>query len=87
MVAASIILYNPELTCLRENIESIVDQVEVVYLVDNGSKNSAANKEMAATWEKCRYIDNGKNLGIARALNIAMEQAKKDGAGWVLTLD
>ena len=36
---AGIVLYNPDLGRLKENIESICKQVDKVILIDNGSDN------------------------------------------------
>ena len=38
-ICAGIVLYNPEIDLLKKNIEAIADQVDCIYLFDNGSKN------------------------------------------------
>jgi len=38
-VCAGIVLYNPSLDRLKENIKSIYNQVEEVFVVDNASNN------------------------------------------------
>jgi len=84
-VAAVVVLYNPD-NNVYENIMSYVDQVEAVYVVDNS--------DMEVNWlseikfqEKIKYLSNGCNLGIARALNIGAEWAIRDGYDYLLTCD
>ena len=38
-IAGGIILYNPDLKRLKENITAVINQVELLFIVDNGSKN------------------------------------------------
>ena len=38
-ICAGIVLYNPDIERLSDNIDSVISQVEKIYLVDNGSKN------------------------------------------------
>lgn len=84
-VAASIVLYNPDLDLLRKNLDAILPQVERVYLVDNGSANVDEAEPILPP--KAHLIKNGQNLGIARALNVAFLAAERDGFDWVMTLD
>ena len=39
LTAAGIVLYNPDINRMNENINNIINQVDYVILVDNGSKN------------------------------------------------
>lgn len=87
MYAAGIVLYNPEIQRLRENITAIINQVDFLVLVDNASQNV---KDVELCWgknKKVQILKNNSNKGIAVALNQIMEQCKKKGAEWVLTLD
>lgn len=86
-IAAGITLYEPELERLKENIDSALQQVEKVYLVDNGSTNTAAFKVQYRNDERVVLIENAKNEGIARALNQMCDAALEDGFEWILTLD
>lgn len=38
-VLAGIVLYNPEIGRLQENIDAIYQQVDTVLLIENGSSN------------------------------------------------
>lgn len=85
--AAGIVLYNPDLDRLRENLDAIVPQAEEVVLVDNASKNLSEVKKMLEGYPKCSLVCNEKNEGIARALNQILAFAKSGGYEWFLTLD
>ena len=85
-ISATVIWYNPG----NENIGNIwtyLNYFEKLFIIDN-SKNS--NKELSKKLEstKVKYIYNeGKNLGISGALNLACEKAIKEGFSWILTMD
>lgn len=85
--AAGITLYQPNIERLKKNIDSIHPQVDCVYLVDNGSQNISQIKTLTQNYENIKLIENGENLGIAKALNQMSESAFKDGFDWILTLD
>lgn len=86
-IAAGIVTYNPPLERLRENIGHIVDQVEKLYLIDNGSDNLEEIQSACAKDARIEIIPLGKNLGIAAALNRMLQQGEADAFDWVLTLD
>ena len=87
MIIAGITLFQPELGRLKENIDSIVNQVDDVVCIDNGSKNISDIKELLKKYDKISLVENGKNVGIAKALNQMFIYAKEKGHEWVLTLD
>ncbi|MBQ8741381.1 MAG: glycosyltransferase family 2 protein [Clostridia bacterium] len=81
-LAAVVVLYNPSAKIL-ENIKSYIDYVDVVYAVDNSSSDNSASLHS----DKIVYLSNGKNKGIAYALNRGAQQAIADGYAWLLTMD
>lgn len=86
-ICAGIVLYNPDIEKLSENISAIISQVKTVVLVDNGSTNIG---EVQDRWENIRnivFIKNEKNQGIAKALNQMCEWAMNNDFNWILTLD
>ena len=87
MYAAGIVLYNPDIQRLSENISAIAPQVSDVILVDNGSKNFSEISLLISNYNNITYIKNDDNLGIAKALNQIIDKADELGADWVLTLD
>lgn len=85
-ISATIIWYNPDNENI-ENIKTYINYFEKLFIIDN-SKNS--NKELISALEntKVEYIyNNGKNLGISKALNLACKRAKSKGFSWILTMD
>lgn len=86
-ICAGIVLFNPEIERLRENIEHIRKQVPLLILVDNGSSNLEEVKSLIWKLPDIILLENGKNLGIGQALNCILRKAQKDNYDWVLTLD
>lgn len=84
---AGIVLYNPDLLRLKENIDAIAPQVEKVILVDNGSENYKEITSFLESYQSVIYIRNNENVGIAKALNQIVYKADDLGYEWVLTLD
>ena len=68
-ICAGIVLFNPEIERLNENIEHIRKQVPMLILVDNGSSNLEDVKSLICDVPNIILLENGKNLGIAQALN------------------
>lgn len=90
MILAGIVLYNPNLDRLRENIMSITKQVDKIIFVDNSTISSIDRNKMINLLLKDSqyvYIDNKCNFGIAKALNQIMKYAYNNDYEWVLTLD
>ena len=59
--------------------------MQKVYLIDN-SETSDQHLEQLDT-DRVEILSKGTNLGIAKALNMALSQAKTDGFKWILTMD
>lgn len=88
-VAAIIISYNPD-NNLLDSVNLLINQVEKIIIVDNGSKDKNKkdiNLIKDIDSKKINIIFNEENLGIATALNIGVKQALNDGYDWILTMD
>lgn len=85
-IGAVIILFNPDIHRLNDNIEAVIGQVDKVVLVDNGSANIETVKEKYADNSRISLITNKENVGIAKALNQGVAFCQED-VKWVLTLD
>lgn len=85
--AAGIVLYNPEIGRLKENIDAIYNQVSRVYCFDNGSVNHNQILSLTVKYSNITLIDGNANLGIAIAINQMAKSAEADGIKWLLTLD
>ena len=85
--AAGIILFNPDISRMQENINAIMNQVDYVILVDNGSDNKAAIEQALPCSDRLHIIYNEENRGISWALNRIFKEAANYSVSWVLTLD
>lgn len=87
-ICAGIVLYEPEIDLLKQNISTILPQVDDLFLFDNGSKNGEKiNVEIMNEFPTVKYYKNKKNVGIAYGLNWLLEKAKENNYEWCLTLD
>lgn len=85
-VAAIIVSYNPD-SNLFDSINLLLNQVEKVIIVDNGSKEKYVKYIKSINEDKIEIILNKKNLGVATALNIGVRKALENGYEWILTMD
>ena len=88
-ISAGIVLFNPDIIRLKENISAVIVQCTHIYLVDNGSNNIDEVKRLLNQYNqsKISILCNLENQGIAKALNQLTIAAQKDGYEWILTLD
>ncbi len=86
-MCAGIVLYNPDMRRLQKNIEAIKNQVDKVYIVDNGSTNIDTVRFCCKQDKRIELIENGINKGIAAALNMLLLKAEENGFDWMVTLD
>lgn len=85
-VAAIIVSYNPD-SNLFDSINLLLNQVEKMIIVDNGSKEKYVKYIKSINEDKIEIILNKENLGIATALNIGVRKALENGYEWILTMD
>ncbi len=82
-IALGVVLYNPDIQEITENINSYKDAVDLIITVDN-SETSTHTLEESKT---IMHLRNNDNLGIAKALNQAMKQAKDLGYEYIVLMD
>jgi rhamnosyltransferase len=72
-----------------DNIETLINQVHKVYIVDNHSEDDTleALNLLRYSYNNISIIFNKNNQGIAAAQNIGIGLAMKDGYEWILFLD
>lgn len=86
MIDLSVVIVNWN-TCdlLRDCLRSLQEQVEgltlEIFVVDNGSSDDSVAM-VREEFPSVRVIENGRNLGFARANNVALRQAS--GRFWLL---
>ena len=85
---AGIVTYNPDISKLRDAIESVLKQsmMEEILIVDNNSENIVEIEKFVDN-KKVFIVENNANMGIAQALNSIMQRACDKGYEWVLTCD
>ena len=86
-IVAGIVLYNPDLDRLFENVSTIYDQVDMLVLINNGSTNYNEVLNLFDNYEHIHFIDKHVNEGIASALSEILLYAKTNNYDWALTLD
>ena len=86
-ISGTVILYNPDGNVI-ENIISYLDKINFLYLIDNSENTSDFILNLVKEYSsKIEYVFNNGNLGVAAALNIAVDKALKDGYRYLLTMD
>ena len=61
-VAAGITLFNPDIELLKENIDSIKEQVNLIILIDNASRNINHIESILTNYCDIVLIKNDKNI-------------------------
>lgn len=85
-ISAGIILYYPQKERLFQNIENISQDVENLYIYNNGCDKDIL-KELSSYNEKIHLLGDGNNVGIATAMNEIMKQGEKNKDEWLVTFD
>ena len=86
-VGAGIVLYNPEISLLKKDIQAIINQVDKICLFDNKSENIEEIEKNFKPYKKITIIRSSKNLGIAFGLNKLLNWANENKYEWLLTMD
>lgn len=79
-----IVLYNPNIEEVLENIASYIDDLDELICIDNSDKKIDVN---VFNSNKIIYIYMKKNIGLARALKYGVDYAIKKGAKYVAQFD
>ena len=86
-ICAGIVSFCPEISRLKQSLQSVTAQAEKVFVVDNHSENLSEVKKLVMSIPNAALLENEQNNGIAKALNQMCELAEKEGYEWILTLD
>lgn len=86
-VVAGMVTFNPDPSDLEFSIPSILEQCDRMVIVDNGSDRVEEIEALASRHSDLTLIKNGRNLGVAAALNQIFSWAFDRRYAWVLTLD
>lgn len=86
-VCGIVVTYHPD-DEFPARLSGISSQVDATIIVDNGSAESEVGMlRTAAAHGGINLLLNSENLGIARALNLGIQQAAAQGYRWVLLFD
>jgi len=85
-VAGIVVLYNPDRSVI-DNINSYINQIDHLFIVDNSEKPVTSIRDFFETNQAATYVFNGGNLGVAAALNIGAKRAIEKGFSFLLTMD
>ncbi len=85
-IAGVVVIYNPTSDIIK-NITSYIKNISHLYLVDNSEESNEELLNSISDVSKFEFIHNQVNLGVAKALNIAIEKATKAGFKYLLTMD
>ena len=85
--AGIVVLYNPEVTKVDENIQTYINLLDKLYIVDNSSNENSNIINKYKYNEKVKYIALNNNMGIAHALNLGLKNAIDEKFDWLLTMD
>jgi rhamnosyltransferase len=87
-IVAIVILYNPDLDCLNESLNSLIKQVDSVILVDNSIDNNKTSIFLEKiNLDNIQYLSQGANLGVAKAQNIGILNAISQDYEYCLIMD
>ena len=85
MIICGIIIFEPEIERLRENILKLKSKnIDLVFFINGCEKKCL---DYLNTIENVVILKKNGNVGIASALNEIFKYAEKIGAEWVLTFD
>ena len=85
-VAGVVVLFNPP-EAVVANIRSYIDQIEILYVVDNSDIIDPILERELIALGKVSYLGNHGNPGQAHALNRGISTALEWGADFILTMD
>ena len=85
-IIAGILLYNPDLRRLQQNVDAVKKDVDNILLVDNASSNFLEIQEFANR-NKIALFHNNINEGLPKSFNTMIQYAKDQGFGNLLLLD
>jgi rhamnosyltransferase len=86
-VQAVVVTYLPRAETV-DNLRALTSQLEAVVVVDNSPvESSAAVLAEIERLPRVQVVRNGRNLGIAAALNRGIQIARQSGREWVATFD
>lgn len=85
-IAAAVVLFRPNEE-VESNVGSYLDGVERVFAVDNSPHPDPRSLQRLRSHPRVKWMELGRNAGVAAALNLACDEARREGFEWLLTMD
>lgn len=86
-ICAMVVIYNPD-SYVLERIDSYINYVDEVFLVDNGGGDYLKNEIKNSNFkDKLFYYTENENMGISSAINKIADIVYSKGYRWLLTMD
>lgn len=85
-LAGVVVLYNP-FSEIDENVKSFLDQLNYLFVIDNSEVSEKSFASLFSNLPKVRFLINNQNIGIAKAINLAIKKALDGGYKYLLTMD
>ena len=86
-VLAAVVTYHPEIPLLKQNLDALSSQVDQILVFDNASANIGEIRNLAASFDRVRLIENDQNLGLPANYNRAARMARDMDCPWLLLMD
>ena len=86
LIAGCVIIYECDAD-LRTNIATYAADLDMLFIIDNSAQPNSDISQIVDSFPNIKYIFNGRNIGVAAALNLAIRHAKKRDAAFLLTMD
>lgn len=86
-VLAAVVTYHPEIPLLKQNLDALSSQVDQILVFDNASANIGEIRNLAASFDRVRLIENDQNLGLPANYNRAARMARDLDCPWLLLMD
>lgn len=85
--AAIVVIYNNEPAAVVEQVDGLLEQFSLVFVVDNTEDASWRAAVEAALDARSVYISMGGNTGLGAAQNRGIAEATRSGAAYFVTFD
>lgn len=84
---AAVILYNPNINQLQKCLVPIVNNVDLIYFIDNASENNDEIDYFVNKFPKAQFVRNSQNQGLSKPFNQLLKYSKEHGFSHLLLLD
>ncbi len=82
-ICSLITLFNPDINKLEKNLVQILTYAEKIFLLVNSQDKPILNNKD----DRISIIMNNKNIGLSKAFNIGLNQAKAEGFDYAILFD